>query len=171
MAGKYNLKADVYSWAITFYEMLTETKPFAKMHKLQHVAVVCVQGKRPSLSAHKFPAGLEAIIRSAWGQSVSKRPSILEVVRSLEKLIPDLGDESACVWPTVEYDASYHTQEDFGAETDEDEGSMEGFWGNDGDIDEQIMKEMKKDRAERRPTLGDVDDNEYSLSSMMYGDH
>lgn len=180
ITGKYNLKADVFSWAVTFYEMLTQTQPFGKMQKLEHVALVCVKGKRPSLSSHKFPKSIEKLIRSAWGQSVSKRPAIVDVVKTLEKEIPELGDEAACSWPTIEYDPSYHVDEDFGADTDDDI-SLPKIWGDteiDREIDEEIVEEMQKGQLQERrrsqPTLGDIDDDDgrdYSMSSVFFGEH
>lgn len=172
LTGKYNLKADVFSWAITTYEMLTETKPFAKMHTLQHVSMVCVQGKRPRLSHHKFPPGLESIIRAAWGQTVSKRPNIQEIVRKLEKLIPELGDEAACVWPTVAPDADDVAGDNNAHHDDDDDhddyNSLEEFLlGSDGAIDDEIRKEAKSSAV----TLSDVDDNDFSLSSIMFEEH
>ncbi|CAB9502267.1 Probable LIM domain-containing serine/threonine-protein kinase DDB [Seminavis robusta] len=179
ITGKYNLKADVYSWAITTYEMLTESKAFANMHKLQHVAMVCVQGKRPKLSLHKFPPKLETVIRAAWGQSVSARPNMLEVVRALEKILPELGDEDACVWPTVEQDDGTYAMPksrrksllaESSDDEDDDDESLDAF---DTTLDAEIMKEMKGGSAARAPTYGDMEmhENEYSLSSIMYADH
>lgn len=167
----------MFSWAITTYEMLTESKPFAKMHKLEHLSMVCVNGKRPSLSHYKFPPALASILRSAWGQTVSKRPNIQDVVRKLEKLIPELGDESACSWPTVEPDnlnlgdtaaSNKHTA------YDDDELSLENLLlGSDGAIDDEIREQVKQSSARGMPaaTLGDFDENDYSISSFMYGDH
>lgn len=169
-------QADVYSWAMTTYEMLTETKPFAKMHKLEHLSLVCVSGKRPSLSHYSFPPALVSIIRSAWGSTVKKRPNIQEIVRKLERLIPELGDESACSWPTVEPDSSEHLNDNEEAflTDDDDDLSLENLLlGSDGDIDEEMRKQVEKSSAHGIPaaTLGDFDDNENSMSSIMYGEH
>jgi len=178
--GKYNLKADVYSWAVTTYEMLTESKPFAKMHKLEHVSMVCVRGKRPRLSSHNFPPALESVLRRSWGQSVSKRPNIKEVVRTLEELIPELGDEEACVWPTMEYNAMDNSGGENndakkknlepGATPDDDDliAEMEAFLlGSDTAIDDEIRRDVHL----KPTTYGDVedDDNDYSMS--FFSDH
>jgi serine/threonine protein kinase len=170
ITGKYSLKADVYSWAITTYEMLTETKAFEKMHNLQHVALVCVQGKRPRLSIHKLPPKLESLLRIAWGQSVTKRPSSLEVARALEKMLPEMGDEDACVWPTVEYVASSHFAANKRAKNSDDEESNESFDAFETSMDAEIAREMKA-ASIKAPTYGDVEDFEYSLTSIMYADH
>jgi serine/threonine protein kinase len=170
ITGKYSLKADVYSWAITTYEMLTESKAFEKMHNLQHVALVCVQGKRPRLSSHKFPAKLESLLRHAWGQSVAQRPSSLEVVRALEKMLPDMGDEDACVWPTVEYVASSDFAENKVADNTDDDDSNKSIDAFETSMDAEIVRELKAATI-KPPTYGDVEDFEYSLTSMMYADH
>ena len=104
------------------------------------------------------------------GSTVKKRPNIQEVVRKLEKLIPELDDESACSWPTVEPDSS----EILSDRKEDDELSLENLLlGSDGDIDKEIREQVTKSSANVLPaaTLGDYDENEYSMSSLMYEDH
>ncbi|CAB9516966.1 Ephrin type-B receptor 3 (Fragment) [Seminavis robusta] len=47
--NRYNLKADVYSWAMVAWETLTLRKPYYKYTKDQHMHHVCENGDRPPL--------------------------------------------------------------------------------------------------------------------------
>lgn len=49
--NRYNLKADVYSWSMIFWELLTLSKPYSKYNKEQHSLYVCEGGDRPPLEA------------------------------------------------------------------------------------------------------------------------
>ena len=174
LTGKYNLKADVFSWSMTFYEMLTESKPFANLTKLQHVAMVCVKGKRPKLSHHDLPHHIRSILRDGWSQSVSQRPTIREVITELEAMLPEMGDEEACRWPTVEHTSVKDQGHVVAADEDKGDESIEALMlGADDVIDEEIFSEMQKSEQEpdSKTNLEDVDDNDFSVSNFAYCEH
>lgn len=50
---KYNLKADVYSWAMVVYEMFSLEKPFVEYEPKQHQVLVAGMGERPILLTSK----------------------------------------------------------------------------------------------------------------------
>ena len=86
------------------------------------------------------------------------------IVRKLEKLIPEMGDEAACIWPTVEPDSLDLAKE-------REIALEELLYGSDTAIDEEIRTQVKQSKGTKEVTLGDFDENDYSLSSIMYGDH
>jgi Protein tyrosine and serine/threonine kinase len=49
--NRYNLKADVYSWAMVTWELLLLQKPYYKYSKDQHLLLVCEGGDRPPLES------------------------------------------------------------------------------------------------------------------------
>ena len=53
--GKYNYKADTYSFAMVFYEMLSLRKPFADFTCQLHDELVCRLGGRPRLDDITWP--------------------------------------------------------------------------------------------------------------------
>jgi len=132
------------------------------------------------LSHYNFPPGLNSIIRAAWGQTVSKRPNMQQVVHRLEKLLPELGDEAACSWPTVEPDSlelagSLHKKHErlAGTNVDDEETSLEDLLlHSDGVIDDELRQEVKRGHIGKAGNSnGDLDDMEFSFSSVMYEDH
>lgn len=78
----YNAKADVYSWAMVFYEMIALRKP---VHAFR-------SGQRPNISELNFLSHYEIdnLIISAWDQDASKRASIFTVCHQLKKIMMDL---------------------------------------------------------------------------------
>jgi len=67
------LKADVYSWAMIFYETLTLIQPFATMKPGQHLRQVCMEAYRPCLKYKGIPGPICRLIKKAWEHDVSCR--------------------------------------------------------------------------------------------------
>ena len=55
LKNRYNLKADVYSWSMIFWELLTLNKPYFSYSKEQHTLFVCEGGNRPPLESPLEP--------------------------------------------------------------------------------------------------------------------
>ncbi|NWV48173.1 MOS kinase, partial [Daphoenositta chrysoptera] len=83
-------KADIYSFAITLWQMLMREQPY--LGERQHVLyAVVAYGLRPSLAAEVFrqsPAGraLRGIIGCCWKAPVEERPSAEQLLPSLSAL-------------------------------------------------------------------------------------
>lgn len=75
--GRYNRKADVYGWAMIFWEMLNLTKPFAPYSTDDHKREVCKGGERPPIDP-AWPAWVETLLRMSWEESVRCRFSMQE---------------------------------------------------------------------------------------------
>lgn len=81
----YNVSADVYSWAMVSYEIMTLVKPFSGWTRDMHSQMVCCQGARPSLSGSIVPP-FQAILRQAWHQMPHMRPSMEAVHHEVQLL-------------------------------------------------------------------------------------
>lgn len=80
--GRYNLKADVYSWSMIFWEMLGLRKPYAPYSTEDHRREVCQGGERPSI-ANSWPAWIQSILRMSWEENIDQRFSMEEVYENL----------------------------------------------------------------------------------------
>lgn len=96
--GKYNYKADVYSWAIVLYECLAHVKPFADFTTQSHEELVCRLGGRPKLTVISWPSEecdwipqLEALMTDAWHQTLSERPTMHQVMQRLQDILEQQG--------------------------------------------------------------------------------
>jgi serine/threonine protein kinase len=80
--GRYNLKADVYSWAMIFWEILCLRKPYAPYSTEEHRREVCHGGERPEIQP-AWPTWIQSILRMAWEETVEHRFSMDEVYENL----------------------------------------------------------------------------------------
>ncbi len=81
----YNLKVDVYSFAIVLHCMLSLARPFEKYNAQLHTLLVCKEGVRPPIP-HEWPLELRNLLRYGWAHKPSDRPSIKEARQQLERL-------------------------------------------------------------------------------------
>ena len=73
----YNVSADVYSWAMVSYEVMTYQKPFSGWTRDMHASLVCGRGVRPE--THMLPHATQAMLHSAWSQRAHDRPTMRDV--------------------------------------------------------------------------------------------
>lgn len=81
----YNLKVDVYSFAIVLHNMLSLARPFEKFNAQLHTLLVCKEGVRPKVP-HEWPGEIRDLLRSGWAHNPCDRPTIKEARQTLERL-------------------------------------------------------------------------------------
>lgn len=87
-------KSDVYSFAVTTYEVLTRAHPFEDMSQAQIVMKAALKEERPTISPKlldRIPADLVAIMEKCWLHEPKERPTFADVVRMLF-VVPPNGD-------------------------------------------------------------------------------
>jgi serine/threonine protein kinase len=98
---KYNLSADVYSFAMVAYEMCSLQKPFDGWTRDMHSNLVCERGMRPdttlvattllpdaasSTTYHRIPLEMRVLLEHAWSEDPSKRPSVTQITSQVQLL-------------------------------------------------------------------------------------
>jgi len=80
---KYTNAADVYSFALVFFEVLTREVPFAKIPQSQ--VLLSIRGEeQPTLPSEDYcPAHLSAIIKMCWATRAEDHPKISEICQKL----------------------------------------------------------------------------------------
>ena len=85
----YGFSADVYSFAILFWEVVSLTEVFPTMTMNKHYKMVIVKGKRPPSLQDILPSELNDMMEASWDKVPSNRPtfeSICEILtQELEK--------------------------------------------------------------------------------------
>ena len=85
----YNLKSDVYSFALVLYHMVTLKRPFDDMNAHNQEFYVFRRGVRPSLddsAIEPFP-GLADLISKSWSQDPKARPTMQSIFGQLKLLL------------------------------------------------------------------------------------
>jgi serine/threonine protein kinase len=80
----YPLKSDVYSYAITCYEILSGRRPFDGIPRTE-LAEKVRAGLRPSLPK-SLPTSLSSLIECCWDGDVRRRPSFSRISTELRYL-------------------------------------------------------------------------------------
>jgi serine/threonine protein kinase len=84
--SRYSKEADVYSYAMTLYEMVTGMQPFAEIHDIFELKkMVCDKHKRPELPS-SCPAPLANLIKLCWHKDPAKRPSFEQILNTLQQI-------------------------------------------------------------------------------------
>jgi len=83
---RYTVKADVYSFGICLWEMVTREDPFAGTPPYQVVINVATKGARPAINK-TMPAAFTKMMTQCWAECHDTRPSfgnLIEILKSME---------------------------------------------------------------------------------------
>lgn len=81
---KYSERADVYSFGIIMWQVLTRREPYAGRN-FMGVSLDVLEGRRPQIP-HDVPTEFKKMMKRCWHASPEKRPSMEEVVAFLDSL-------------------------------------------------------------------------------------
>mmetsp|Transcript_5063 Transcript_5063/g.10998 ORF Transcript_5063/g.10998 Transcript_5063/m.10998 type:complete len:609 (-) Transcript_5063:1179-3005(-) len=90
----YDEKADVFSFAIVIWELLTTKVPYGDMTPLQAAVGVVQKGLRPGIPQN-CPPTLAELMEMCWHQSPAVRPSFRDLTPRLQQLLQAARDEDA----------------------------------------------------------------------------
>jgi serine/threonine protein kinase len=90
---KYDEKADVYSFGIIMWEVLTRKQPFAGRN-FMGVSLDVLEGRRPQVPGD-CPTDFRKMMKRCWHSSVEKRPSMEAVLGFFERLVGDEHNDGA----------------------------------------------------------------------------
>lgn len=97
----YNLKADVYTWALVYWQMLALDKPYGALHNNLHKKVVCERGVRPQMDM-QWPARIQELLQRSWSQHIDERPDMDSIISKLQRISKDLENDVSKLSPGSE---------------------------------------------------------------------
>eukprot|EP01105_Mastigella_eilhardi_P026881 TRINITY_DN796_c0_g1_i5.p1 TRINITY_DN796_c0_g1~~TRINITY_DN796_c0_g1_i5.p1 ORF type:complete len:736 (-),score=177.81 TRINITY_DN796_c0_g1_i5:104-2311(-) len=86
---EYNEKADVYSFAVSCWELLTQTEPYSEFPNPWAIASFVSDGSRLAIPAGT-PKEFADVIVECWAQQASDRPAFSKVVSALQQIMKTL---------------------------------------------------------------------------------
>eukprot|EP00771_Trimastix_marina_P001927 gnl/Trimastix_PCT/3037.p1 GENE.gnl/Trimastix_PCT/3037~~gnl/Trimastix_PCT/3037.p1 ORF type:complete len:725 (-),score=71.40 gnl/Trimastix_PCT/3037:37-2076(-) len=84
---RFGLPADVYSYGITLWELVTRQIPFGHLRPIQVISEV-VRGTRPEIPL-TCPVDVASLMEDCWHADPTMRPSFDEVVDRLKRIVPE----------------------------------------------------------------------------------
>ncbi|XWS45615.1 hypothetical protein CRYUN_Cryun15aG0151700 [Craigia yunnanensis] len=88
----YDHKADVFSFGIALWELLTGELPYAFLTPLQAAVGVVQKSLRPTIPKHTHPR-LGELLERCWLQDPTQRPNFSEIIDILQQISKEVADE------------------------------------------------------------------------------
>jgi len=154
----YNVSADVYSWAMVAYEVLSLEKPFDGWTRDMHANLVCGPNcARPSLdpncTSHPVPDEMTSILERTWSAQPSQRGTMAQLTAQFEYL------ESR----QVEVVAEQQLCHDFQQQQYEFEREQEQRWQLQQQQQQQQQQEEEEAKRQKQQRLDQPPDHHHNL--------
>lgn len=83
LCKEYGLSADVYSYAVLFWQVMALKMPFARLNTHQHFTRVVMKGERPKALTFLSPL-VEFMMEECWSNGRRDRPGFKRICETLK---------------------------------------------------------------------------------------
>mmetsp|Transcript_26595 Transcript_26595/g.50428 ORF Transcript_26595/g.50428 Transcript_26595/m.50428 type:complete len:284 (+) Transcript_26595:934-1785(+) len=95
----YNYAADVYSFGLLMWEIITHEKPFEPKSQIEAAGSVALEGKRPPFP-NDIPHNVKSLIEMCWADVPTERMEVEHIIKCLDDLSNDTVVASWLAAPT-----------------------------------------------------------------------
>ncbi|KAG4153650.1 hypothetical protein ERO13_D03G004800v2 [Gossypium hirsutum] len=88
----YDHKADVFSFGIALWELLTGEIPYSLLTPLQAAVGVVQKSLRPTIPKNTHPR-LGELLERCWQQDPTQRPNFSEIIEILQQIVKEVADK------------------------------------------------------------------------------
>ncbi|KAL5788926.1 hypothetical protein ACOSP7_005875 [Xanthoceras sorbifolium] len=88
----YDHKADIFSFGVVLWELLTGKLPYEYLTPLQAAVGVVQKGLRPTIPKNTNPK-LAELLERCWQQDPARRPDFSEITEILQQIAKEVGEE------------------------------------------------------------------------------
>ncbi len=96
---RYDYAADVYSFGLLMWEIITREKPFDPKSPIEAAGAVALEGQRPPFP-EGIPSKVRTLIEECWVEQPHERTTLDQVIETIGELSHDMAAESWLAAPT-----------------------------------------------------------------------
>jgi len=89
----YNYAADIYSFGLLMWEIITREKPFEPQSQIEAAGSVALEGKRPPFP-NGIPLTVKTLIENCWAEKPDERMEVELLIKRLDELGSDMMAQS-----------------------------------------------------------------------------
>ena len=82
---RYDYAADVYSFGLLLWEVITREKPFTGMSQIEAAGAVALEKKRPPFPLG-IPLNVKALVEKCWAEKQEERIQVEAIIKCLDEL-------------------------------------------------------------------------------------